>query len=320
MTAPRRPTRVLVVDKPVGPTSFDVVRQVRRAARRPARRPRRDARSAGLGRAADLPGRGDQAGAVPARRRQGVRGHDPPRRRDRHRRRRRARSPPRRDAGARSTRPRVARARWRAFRGPDHAGAAGLLGAQARRAAALRLRARRRGGRGRAARRGHPRARADVASRARTAVALRVRCSKGTYVRALARDLGRALGVGAHVTALRRTRSGPFALARRAPARRGRWPRSARRACGGAARWSRLAAALAPPRQRVRRAKPSRAICALGRKRVAWDVAATAAPPERRVCLLDPRRGSLVAVAEPRPDGTVRTLRVFGFSSSLSLH
>src|SRR5205823_10495821 len=43
-------------------------------------------------------------------------------------------------------------------------------------------------------------------------VRLHVHCSKGTYVRALARDLGRALDVGAHVTALRRTRSGPFAL------------------------------------------------------------------------------------------------------------
>lgn len=37
-----------------------------------------------------------------------------------------------------------------------------------------------------------------------------VRCSKGTYVRALARDLGRKLGCGAHLTALRRTRVGPF--------------------------------------------------------------------------------------------------------------
>ena len=39
-----------------------------------------------------------------------------------------------------------------------------------------------------------------------------VRCSTGTYVRALARDLGRALGVGAHLTALRRTSVGPFQL------------------------------------------------------------------------------------------------------------
>jgi tRNA pseudouridine55 synthase len=40
-----------------------------------------------------------------------------------------------------------------------------------------------------------------------------VECSSGTYVRALARDVGSALGVGAHLTALRRTRVGPFGLA-----------------------------------------------------------------------------------------------------------
>ncbi len=39
-----------------------------------------------------------------------------------------------------------------------------------------------------------------------------VRCSSGTYVRALARDLGAALGVGGHLTALRRTRVGGFDL------------------------------------------------------------------------------------------------------------
>ncbi|MBF6097126.1 tRNA pseudouridine(55) synthase TruB [Nocardia cyriacigeorgica] len=39
-----------------------------------------------------------------------------------------------------------------------------------------------------------------------------VECSSGTYVRALARDLGVALGVGGHLTALRRTRVGPFTL------------------------------------------------------------------------------------------------------------
>ncbi len=40
-----------------------------------------------------------------------------------------------------------------------------------------------------------------------------VDCSAGTYVRALARDLGAALGTGGHLTALRRTRVGPFTLA-----------------------------------------------------------------------------------------------------------
>lgn len=40
-----------------------------------------------------------------------------------------------------------------------------------------------------------------------------VDCSSGTYVRALARDLGSALGVGGHLAALRRTSVGPFTLA-----------------------------------------------------------------------------------------------------------
>lgn len=41
---------------------------------------------------------------------------------------------------------------------------------------------------------------------------LRVQCSKGTYIRSLAMDLGERLGCGAHLTALRRERSGPFEL------------------------------------------------------------------------------------------------------------
>ena len=40
-----------------------------------------------------------------------------------------------------------------------------------------------------------------------------VDCSSGTYIRALARDLGADLGVGGHLTALRRTRIGPFPVA-----------------------------------------------------------------------------------------------------------
>lgn len=41
-------------------------------------------------------------------------------------------------------------------------------------------------------------------------IQLRITCSKGTYIRALARDLGTALGSGAYLVALRRTRSGDF--------------------------------------------------------------------------------------------------------------
>lgn len=43
---------------------------------------------------------------------------------------------------------------------------------------------------------------------------IRVVCSKGTYIRALARDIGQALGSGAHLTALRRTRVGNVGLDR----------------------------------------------------------------------------------------------------------
>ncbi|MBM4349202.1 MAG: tRNA pseudouridine(55) synthase TruB [Deltaproteobacteria bacterium] len=40
----------------------------------------------------------------------------------------------------------------------------------------------------------------------------RVSCSRGTYIRALARDIGKRIGCGAHLISLRRTRSGPFTL------------------------------------------------------------------------------------------------------------
>jgi tRNA pseudouridine55 synthase len=44
-----------------------------------------------------------------------------------------------------------------------------------------------------------------------------VSCTAGTYIRAIARDVGAALGVGGHLTALRRTSSGPFAVAQARP-------------------------------------------------------------------------------------------------------
>ncbi|MBB3665089.1 MULTISPECIES: tRNA pseudouridine(55) synthase TruB [Prauserella salsuginis group] len=47
----------------------------------------------------------------------------------------------------------------------------------------------------------------------RIALDVMVDCSSGTYVRALARDLGAALGVGGHLMQLRRTTVGPFTLA-----------------------------------------------------------------------------------------------------------
>jgi tRNA pseudouridine55 synthase len=52
----------------------------------------------------------------------------------------------------------------------------------------------------------------DVTDFAPPLVALRVKCSAGTYIRSLAHDLGRALGCGAHVASLRRIRSGALGL------------------------------------------------------------------------------------------------------------
>ena len=50
----------------------------------------------------------------------------------------------------------------------------------------------------------------DVLDRRGDVVDVRVECSKGTYIRSLAHDLGQALGVGGHLTALRRDAIGPF--------------------------------------------------------------------------------------------------------------
>jgi tRNA pseudouridine55 synthase len=56
--------------------------------------------------------------------------------------------------------------------------------------------------------------RLDLLARRGDDLDVAVECTTGTYVRALARDLGAALGVGGHLTALRRTRVGPFGLDR----------------------------------------------------------------------------------------------------------
>ena len=138
-------------------------------------------------------------------------------------------------------------------------------------------------------------------------VRLHVHCSKGTYVRALARDLGRVLGVGGHVTALRRTRSGPFSLLQARPL--AEILEALTQGSSGLLLVSLPAALRDLPQHGVDEAT-ARDLRA--GKRVAW-AAATGGSTEPRVCLLDPS-GNLIAVAEPRPDGLVKTLRVFGAS------
>ena len=52
----------------------------------------------------------------------------------------------------------------------------------------------------------------DLVENQGTDLVLDIHCTKGTYVRTLAEDLGKVLGCGAHISALRRTGSGPFKI------------------------------------------------------------------------------------------------------------
>ena len=53
---------------------------------------------------------------------------------------------------------------------------------------------------------------ADTSSLGLPEAKIRIACSKGTYIRAFARDLGEALGTGAHLSSLVRTKTGAFRL------------------------------------------------------------------------------------------------------------
>jgi tRNA pseudouridine55 synthase len=149
------------------------------------------------------------------------------------------------------------------------------------------------------------------------AVALRLRCSKGTYVRSLAFDLGRALGVGGHVTALRRTRSGPFSLAAARPldevlAAFGAEP--ARAELG----LVRLEDALGHL-PRCSADDVGTLMIEQGKRLPVTSLAgapASAQPSvDGRFCILRPD-GRLLAVATVQADGTIKTERVFGVAES----
>ena len=68
----------------------------------------------------------------------------------------------------------------------------------------------------------------DIVSADGDSVTLRVDCSAGFYVRSLAHDLGQRLGIGGHLAALRRTRSGDFTLEQAISMDDGRARRAAR--------------------------------------------------------------------------------------------
>lgn len=123
-------------------------------------------------------------------------------------------------------------------------------------------------------------------------VTLRVDCSAGFYVRSLAHDLGERLGVGAHLAALRRTRSGEFVLADALPLESAeRDPAAARAAVVPLARMLPGLASVVLTDEGVRRVVHGRDIGA-------GDVMAGLPADPRTVRLLD-SGGGLLAIAEP---------------------
>ena len=131
---------------------------------------------------------------------------------------------------------------------------------------------------------------------------LRVRCGKGTYVRTLAADLGRALGVPAHLAALRRTMASGFPLARAIPLDEvealGRSDREA------------LRARLVPPAEALA-AFPAVAVDAAEARALAQGkVLRREAPPAGALVRAVGQDGALVAMCAPVPGG-LRPVRVF---------
>jgi tRNA pseudouridine55 synthase len=119
-----------------------------------------------------------------------------------------------------------------------------------------------------------------------------VRCSSGTYVRALARDLGESLGVGGHLTMLRRTRVGPYRL-------------------GDAHGLAELAAELRviPLAEAAAAAFPVRPLTEAEAQSLSHGASLSAAGAAGPVAALAPD-GTLVALVEER-DGRARPLAVF---------
>lgn len=136
---------------------------------------------------------------------------------------------------------------------------------------------------------------------------LRVRCSKGTYIRSLAADLGTRLGVGAHLVELRRTASGPFCLDQAITLDE----LAARVADGRPLPMVSVLEALAHlPSVDV---DESQALVLARGQRMTWESFSHGRAPSGPVCAV--RSGAegplLIAVVAQNPDGTVKILRGF---------
>lgn len=136
----------------------------------------------------------------------------------------------------------------------------------------------------------------DFRPGARPVAFVDVTCSKGTYIRTLAYDLGQALGVGAHMSYLVRTRSGPFVLEEAATLEE--------LAAGRAAMLSPATALGAMPRATVPAAAAERL------KHGVAPLIKVTEPPGATIALLD-QAGELLALAEAAERGSIKLLKVF---------
>jgi tRNA pseudouridine55 synthase len=137
------------------------------------------------------------------------------------------------------------------------------------------------------------------AGSARPVVRARIACSKGTYVRVLCADLGTALGVGAHLTALRRTRSGPFGIADALP-------------LDAIDRQRVLPPAAALPEWPLVRVKGALVTRVRDGQRLTGAELEVTLRPGTRLRLAT-ERGDLLALAEAAEDDVIRVLRVFNY-------
>jgi tRNA pseudouridine55 synthase len=141
---------------------------------------------------------------------------------------------------------------------------------------------------------------------------LRLRCSKGTYVRSLAADLGQRLQVGAHLVALRRTASGPFRIDQAITLD----DLAARVADGRPLPFLTPLEALAHlPRLSVDSAQ---ALVLARGQRMAWSELSRGTTVVGPACAVLEIEGqpSLVAVVTENPDGGVKIVRGFRFRTS----
>jgi tRNA pseudouridine55 synthase len=121
---------------------------------------------------------------------------------------------------------------------------------------------------------------------------LSVECSKGFFVRTLAEEIGEALGCGAHIAALRRTRSGPFELRHALPL-----PAIEALVAGGTPGLERLAGQLVDANTALAEL-PAYTVSEAAAQRVMHGVPVEVADaPEGRMRVLDPE-GHLLAIAE----------------------